>query len=96
MDIIIHNHYQESPEVLGLLKLIHQQNEKIMATIQDVQDALNALQASVDAKQAAIAQAIADLEAQIAAGSAATPEQLQGIVDGLKAVQADVESTPTA
>lgn len=67
-----------------------------MATIQDVTDALAALQVSVDAKQAAIAAAIASLEAQIAAGSAATPEQLQAVVDGLKAVQADVDSTATA
>jgi len=79
-----------------LLHLILKNQFKIMATIQDVQDALTALQTSVDAKQQAIADAIAALEAQIAAGSAATPEQLQAIVDGLKSVQADVESTPTA
>lgn len=69
---------------------------KIMATIEEVQQAVIDLQASVDAKQQAIANAIAALEAQIAAGNAATPEQLQAIVDSLKATQADVDSTPTA
>ena len=67
-----------------------------MATIEEVQQALADLQISVDTKQDAIATAIKALEDQIAAGSAATPEQLQTIVDGLKAVQADVDSTPTA
>lgn len=67
-----------------------------MATIEEVQQAVIDLQASVDAKQQAIANAIAALEAQIAAGNAATPEQLQAIVDSLKATQADVDSTPTA
>lgn len=67
-----------------------------MATIEEVQQAIADLQTSVDTKQAAIAAAIAALEAQIAAGSAATPDQLQTVVDGLKAVQADVDSTPTA
>jgi uncharacterized protein YoxC len=79
-----------------LLGIIIIQNLFNMATVQDVQDALDALQASVDAKQDAIAAAIKSLEDQIAAGSAATPEQLQGIVDSLKATQADVDSTPTS
>ena len=68
--------------------------KKIMATIQDVQDAVAALQVSVDTKQQAIADAIAALEIQISGG--ATPEALQAVVDSLKAVQGDVDSTPTA
>lgn len=68
----------------------------IMGLIEDVQAQVVSLQASIDAKQAAIAAAIAALEATIAAGSVATPEQLQGVLDGLKAAQADVEGTPTA
>lgn len=83
-------------KIFHKLDFITSKLDKQMATIQDVQDALTALQTSVDAKQQAIADAIAALEAQIAAGSVATPEQLQTIVDGLKAVQADVDSTPTA
>lgn len=65
-----------------------------MATLTEIQQAITDLQTSLDAKQAAIAAAIAALEAQIATNP--TPEQLQGVVDSLKAVQADVESTPTA
>lgn len=91
--------------ILWLILLIHMdkqffyltlKTQKVMATIEEVQQAVADLQTSVDTKQAAIASAIAALEAQIAAGSAATPEQLQGIVDSLKATQADVDSTPTA
>lgn len=72
----------------------NQKLDLIMATFAEVQQALTDLQASIDTKQAAIAQAIADLEAKIAAG-AATPEELQTIVDGLKAAKDDVDSTPT-
>lgn len=93
LHIHIHDHRGKVEEKLDLI--IHKLNNQ-MATIQDVQDALTALQSSIDAKQQAIADAIAALEAQIAAGSAATPEQLQTIVDGLKSAQADVDSTPTA
>ena len=74
---------------------IKKQNQTIMATLAEVQQAITDLQTSVDTKQAAIAAAIAALEAQIAAG-VVTPADLQGIVDSLKSVQADVDSTPTA
>lgn len=82
--------------ILQQLHFLNKNIIKIMATIEEVQQAVTDLQASVDAKQAAIAAAIAALEAQIAAGGAATPEQLQAIIDSLKATQADVDSTPTA
>jgi len=72
----------------------HKKTKKIMASLQEIQDAIAALQLSVDAKQAAIAAAILALQEQIAAGG--TPAQLQQIVNDLQAVQADVESTPTA
>lgn len=83
---------------LKLKSLIHFLTHKFkltMATFAEVQQALADLQASLDAKQAAIAAAITALEAQIAS-NAATPEQLQQIIDGLKGVQTDVDSTPTA
>ena len=83
------NHIQQQ------LHFLNQNLIKIMATIEEVQQAVTDLQASVDAKQDAIAAAIAALEAQVAAGGAATPEQLQDIIDKLKATQADVDSTPT-
>lgn len=89
LTIHIHHHYPDMESINHKLNLI-------MATIEEVQQALADLQTSVDTKQDAIAAAIKALEDQIAAGSAATPEQLQAIVDGLKAVQADVDSTATS
>ena len=77
-----------------LIHLLIKQNKQIMAKIDEVQQAVADLQAVVDAKQQAIAEAIAALEAQLADG--ATPEQLQGVIDSLKAVSDDVDSTPTA
>ena len=70
--------------------------QKTMATFQDLQDVAASLQASVDAKQKTIAEAIAALEAKITAGALVTPEQLQTVVDSLKSTQADIESTPLA
>lgn len=108
MDIIYHitnnNTYTgTSKEDHKLLTEIHEivninkiKIKSIMATIEEVQQALTDLQTSIDAKQQAIADAIAALEAQIAAGQGATPEQLQGLLDGLKSAQGDVDSTPTA
>lgn len=93
--IHIHIHNDFGPLLESFLS-IHQKLDKIMATIEEVQQAVADLQAQVDTTQAAIAAAIKALEDQIAAGSAATPEQLQGIIDSLKAVQSDVASTPTA
>ena len=79
-----------------LSHILNKQN-KIMATLTELQQAVSDLQTSVDTKQAAIAQAIADLEAQITAGGGAASEaELQAVVDSLKATQTDVEGTPTA
>lgn len=74
--------------------LINKNQKQTMATLDQVKKAVEDLQATVDTTQAAIAQAISDLKAQIANG--ATPEQLQGVVDSLQAVSSDVSSTPTA
>lgn len=76
------------------LNFIIKQNQTIMAKIDELVQAVQDLQTSVDTTQAAIAAAITALEAQVAEG--ATPEQLQGVIDSLKAVQTDVESTPTS
>ena len=85
-------------EVLKQLLIINLNQSKIMATLAELQQVVTDLQSSVDSKQAAIAAAIAALEAQIAniPAAAATEADLQGIVDSLKATQADVDSTPTA
>ena len=73
---------------------IHKKNTPIMSKVDEVIQGIADLQTSLDAKQAAIETAIKALQDQIAVG--ASPEQLQGIIDNLKAVQADVESTKTA
>lgn len=89
--------------ILSKLDYIIKQNKQIMGQIEDLTSQVDDLQASIDTKQAAIAsaiaafeQTIADLQAQIAAGSVATPAQLQAISDKLTAAKADLESTPTA
>lgn len=71
-----------------------------MATIQELNDKLDSLQSDLDAEQAQIKAAldsqaalIADLQAQIAAGSAATPEQLQAVVDRITAISDDLKGT---
>lgn len=91
----VHGHIDFSP-LLEVLLSINQKLNKTMATIEEVQQAVADLQATVDTTQAAIAAAIKALEDQIAAGSAATPEQLQAVIDSLRAVQTDVSSTPTS
>ena len=80
-----------------LLQTIIKKQNKTMATLAELQQAVSDLQASVDTKQEAIAQAIAALEATIAnfPVAAATEADLQAIVDGLKVVRDDVDSTPT-
>jgi len=76
-----------------------------MASIKDLQDKVTELQATVDAEQAQIAELLAanagvivDLTTQITAlqeqlANAATPEAIQGVIDGLNAIKADVEAT---
>ena len=95
---IVHHHYNHSDdETKSLLKTIIKNQNKTMATLAEVQQSLVDLQTSVDTKQAAIAAAIAALEATIAnfPVAAATEADLQAIVDGLKVVRDDVDSTPT-
>jgi len=78
-----------------------------MATLQELNDKVTELAATVDAEQAQIAELLAtnagvivDLNTQITAlteqlANAATPEALQSILDGLNAIKADVEATVT-
>lgn len=87
IDIFLSEHSKQ-------LHTIINQNKQIMATLQDLQQAVSDLQASIDAKQQAIADAIAALEAQIANG--VTPEALQGVIDSLKSAKDDVDSTLTS
>lgn len=73
----------------------HLKHKKTMATLQDVQTAIDTLTTHVDNVKAAVSTEIETLKAQIAAGGA-TPEDLQGIVDRLTAVTTDVDSTQTS
>jgi hypothetical protein len=92
-------------EVLSKLNLIIFNQTKTMALIDDLKAQLATLQTSVDAEQAQI-QALLDastvtveaLKAQIAIleeqlASGATPAQIQEVIDALKVIQADIEST---
>lgn len=90
---------------LVILLFIQIKHNKTMATLQELNDKVTELQASVDAEQAQIAallatnaQVIVDLNAQITAlqeqlAGAVTPEAIQGVIDGLNAIKADVEGT---
>ena len=67
---------------------------KQMATKEELNAGIDKLQADLDAKQAALATLIQSLKDQIAAGTAATPEDLQAMLDKITAVDEDVNSTP--
>ena len=96
---ITHNHYHYycDSEMKELLQTIIKKQNKTMATLAELQQAVSDLQTSVDTNQAAIAAAIAALEATIAnfPVAAATEADLQVIVDSLKVVRDDVDSTAT-
>jgi hypothetical protein len=71
---------------------------RIMATIAELSEKVDELQASLDAEQEKIAaaigalkQTIADLQAVLAEG--ATPEAIQAVVDKVDAIKADLEAT---
>lgn len=84
--------------------------EDLTARADGLDEKVVELQASVDSKQDALIAAFAELKAQIAAlqaiidaGTAATPEQLQVVLNKLQATsdkidvaKTDVDSTPTA
>jgi len=91
--------------IITIFYFITKQNKKNMGKLDELKEEVTKLQATVDAEQAQIAallesnaatvtalnKKITDLEA--AAANSATPEQLQEIIDGLKAVSADVATT---
>ena len=63
---------------------LEEEEDEIMATLADVQAAQTALLTGVDnliAQSSTQNAAIAALQAQIAAGTAVTPDQLQAIID---------------
>lgn len=87
----IHIHIHENKTTLKQL-------EKIMASIQELSDKVDALQVSLDLEQAAVAsaisglnQTISDLQALLVDGG--TAEQRQALADKLDAIKADLEGT---
>ena len=97
-DIYSHRYKKE-------FKILNLKLNKIMATLDEVLDRAVDLQATVDAEQAQIQKlvdgqtaTIVSLEAHITelqalVNGAPTPEQLQAVVDKLKATQDDIAST---
>lgn len=80
-----------------LERILHN-TECIMADIQSLQNKVDELQAAVDADQAADAQVVADLQAEVdrlkgELANGATPEQIQAIVDRLETIKNDVAGT---
>ena len=84
------------------LKVIAEQGAISMANIEEVQAAIGKIEGDVGNVQrvlgelnttnAALVQQVADLQAQIAAGNAVTPEQLQELADRLAAADAALDT----
>ncbi len=96
MHIHLHIHYDEKK----IDKILHNQT-LIMSKIDDLNQAVADLQASVDAKQEQIATAIAAFEQTIAdlralLGQGVTDAQLQTVIDNVTSAKTDLEATPTA
>ena len=66
------------------LRLILERLDKIMATVQELQDTIAAERAEVGAKLTEMTALIQALRDQVAAGTAATPEQLDELVLAVK------------
>ena len=88
-------------QVLELLKLQNLKINTIMATIAQLTQKVDDLQAALDAEQQEILAAIAELETAVAelqalVADGGTQEQRQALADKLDAVKADLESTVEA
>lgn len=76
------------------LAVFGQQLEAIMATLQDVLDAAAAEKAQVASKLADLSAQVQALRDQIAAGSAATPEQLDLVLQAITDIFTPDAPTP--
>lgn len=86
--IIRHYHFDSVvlKRIMEKLSLIAHQGDTIMATIENVQEAIAAEKLQVTTALEALKAQVADLQAQVAAGSAATPEQLDALIVAIDAV----------
>lgn len=73
--------------------LILKQNKTIMATVQQLQDALNTLQQAVDTKQQEVIDEIKSLKDQIAQGGTVTEADLDGLLTTVEGIRTDIETT---
>ena len=87
-------------DINGKLDMLLFQGGKVMATVQELSDELDAIKTAVDgvkADSAAQKQLIADLKAQLAAGSPVSQAQLDDLdakADSILAVLAPAPPTP--
>lgn len=93
---LLHKILEQTNFLISKFTILMAQIDDLIAQVTDLQATIDATQAKIAAAIAAFEQSIADLQAQIAAGGAATPAQLQSISDALTAAKADLESTATA
>jgi predicted nucleic acid-binding Zn-ribbon protein len=96
-EIHIHGDFADTNKELKKLNL---KIDTLMATIQELNAKITELQESVDSEQQEVANALAALQAEvqrltdiIAAGGAATAEELQTVVDNINGIISDVKST---
>lgn len=96
------NFNKKQDKIMGLIDELKQASEDLKTQVMDLQNDVDAKQEAISTSIANLNQTILDLKAQIEAGAAATPEQLQAVLDNvtatkdlLTAVDSDVESTPT-